>query len=152
VRDHILGIAGVSGRGEAFKAGGRVVKNVTGYDVSKLMAGSFGTLAALTSLTFKVLPRPETEETLCFSGLDDRAAVRLMCLAMQSSAEVSAAAHIPSDVAGSLGFDHAVTLIRLEGVSASVMARRDRLASLTRSIAPCAILDAHRSHDVWVAV
>ena len=74
VRDCILGIAGVSGRGEAFKAGGRVVKNVTGYDISKLMAGSFGTLAALTSLTFKVLPRPETEETLCFSGLDDRAA------------------------------------------------------------------------------
>ena len=152
VRDYILGIAGVSGRGEAFKAGGRVVKNVTGYDISKLMAGSFGTLAALTSLTFKVLPRPETEETLCFSGLDDRAAVRLMSLAMQSSAEVSATAHVPADLAGSLGFDHAATLIRLEGVPTSVTARRDMLASLTKTVAPCAILDADISHGVWIAL
>ena len=70
-RDHILGIAGVSGRGEIFKAGGRVVKNVTGYDVAKLMAGSYGTLAALTSITVKVLPAAATEETLVFNGLSD---------------------------------------------------------------------------------
>ena len=75
-RDHILGVAGVSGRGEAFKAGGRVVKNVTGYDLPKLMAGSYGTLAALTAVTFKVLPRAESEETLVLEGLDDADADR----------------------------------------------------------------------------
>ncbi|TIO66448.1 MAG: FAD-binding protein, partial [Mesorhizobium sp.] len=67
-RDHILGISAVSGRGEAFKSGGRVVKNVTGYDLSKLMAGSWGTLAVLTDVTFKVLPAAETEVTLAIRG------------------------------------------------------------------------------------
>jgi glycolate oxidase FAD binding subunit len=152
VRDHVLGIAGVSGRGEAFKAGGRVVKNVTGYDLSKLMAGSFGTLAALTSLTFKVAPRPESEETLCFPDLDDHAAVRLMSLAMQSAAEVSGAAHVPADLAQSLGFDHAATLIRLEGIAPSIEARRDLLVSLTKPVAAAKIMAAERSKDLWVAV
>src|SRR6266513_640218 len=58
-RDHFLGFRGVSGRGEVFKAGGKVVKNVTGYDLCKLIAGSYGTLAALEEVTVKVLPRPE---------------------------------------------------------------------------------------------
>ena len=76
-RDHILGINAVSGRGEAFKSGGRVVKNVTGYDLSKLMAGSWGTLAVVTDVTFKVLPAAETETTLAVRGLlDDAAAAR----------------------------------------------------------------------------
>src|SRR5207247_8865534 len=68
-RDHILGFAAVSGRGESFKSGGRVVKNVTGYDLSKLMAGSWGTLAAITEVTVKVLPRPETEARVLVLGL-----------------------------------------------------------------------------------
>ena len=75
-RDHFLGVTAVSGRGETFKSGGRVVKNVTGYDLCKLMAGSWGTLAAMTEVTFKVLPRPETEATVLVAGLDDAAAVR----------------------------------------------------------------------------
>ncbi len=74
-RDHILGINAVSGRGEAFKSGGRVVKNVTGYDMSKLMAGSWGTLAVVTDVTFKVLPAAETETTLAIRGLADEDAV-----------------------------------------------------------------------------
>ena len=73
-RDHFLGFAGVSGRGEAFKAGGRVVKNVTGYDLCKLMAGSYGTLAALTEISVKVLPAPEATRTVIAAGLDDAAA------------------------------------------------------------------------------
>ncbi|TIW76062.1 MAG: 2-hydroxy-acid oxidase, partial [Mesorhizobium sp.] len=77
-RDHILGVAAVSGRGEAFKSGGRVVKNVTGYDLSKLMANSWGTLAVLTDVTFKVLPAAETEVTLAIRGLLDDAAVAAM--------------------------------------------------------------------------
>ena len=96
-RDHILGIAGVSGRGEIFKAGGRVVKNVTGFDVAKLMVGSYGTLAALTSITVKVLPAAATQETLVFNGLSDAKAIQAMSLAMQSACEVSGAAHLPGN-------------------------------------------------------
>ena len=75
-RDHFLGLTAVSGRGETFKSGGRVVKNVTGYDLCKLMAGSWGTLAAMTEVTIKTLPRPETEATVAIAGLDDAAAVQ----------------------------------------------------------------------------
>ena len=70
-RDHFLGFTAVSGRGETFKSGGRVVKNVTGYDLCKLLAGSWGTLAAMTDVTIKMLPRAETEETVLVLGLDD---------------------------------------------------------------------------------
>ena len=70
-RDHLLGFSAVSGRGETFKSGGRVVKNVTGYDLCKLLAGSWGTLAVMTEVTIKTLPRAETEETLLVLGLDD---------------------------------------------------------------------------------
>src|SRR5215468_4061697 len=73
-RDHFLGVTAVSGRGETFKSGGRVVKNVTGYDLCKLLAGSWGTLAAMTDVTVKVLPRPETEASVLLLGLDDAAA------------------------------------------------------------------------------
>ena len=98
-RDHFLGVTAVSGRGETFKSGGRVVKNVTGYDLCKLLAGSWGTLAAMTDVTVKVLPRAETEATLLVSGLDDARAVRAMTAAMGSSCDVSGAAHVPSGVA-----------------------------------------------------
>ena len=97
-RDHILGISAVSGRGEAFKSGGRVVKNVTGYDLSKVMAGSWGTLAVLTDVTFKVLPAAETEVTLALRGLLDEHAAAAMALALGSSAEVSSAAHLPENL------------------------------------------------------
>src|SRR6516225_783249 len=77
-RDHFLGFTAVSGRGETFKSGGRVVKNVTGYDLCKLVAGSWGTLAALTDVTLKTLPRPETEETVMIRGLDGPRAIAAM--------------------------------------------------------------------------
>src|SRR5215218_1713278 len=95
-RDHFLGVSAVSGRGEIFKSGGRVVKNVTGYDLCKVMAGSWGTLAALAEVTVKVLPRAETEETLLVLGLDDGSAARAMSIAMGSSNDVSGAAHFPA--------------------------------------------------------
>jgi glycolate oxidase FAD binding subunit len=120
VRDHVLGLSAVSGRGEIFKAGARVVKNVTGYDVPKLMAGSWGTLAAMTSIIFKVLPKPETEQTLVLRGLSNQEAVRMMSQALQSSAEVSCAAHVPGEG----------TYLRLEGIAVSVEARRDALVRL----------------------
>jgi glycolate oxidase FAD binding subunit len=97
-RDHFLGFSAVSGRGETFKSGGRVVKNVTGYDLCKLLAGSFGTLAAMTDVTIKTLPRPETEATVLVLGLDDARANQAMSAAMASSCDVSAAAHLPASV------------------------------------------------------
>src|SRR3954452_25191774 len=97
-RDHFLGFSAVSGRGETFKSGGRVVKNVTGYDLCKLLAGSFGTLAAMTEVTIKVLPRPETEATVLVLGLDDAGANAAMSAAMTSSCDVSAAAHLPRNM------------------------------------------------------
>src|SRR5579871_2692103 len=94
-RDHFLGFSAVSGRGETFKSGGRVVKNVTGYDLCKVLAGSFGTLAAMTDVTVKVLPKPETERTVLVVGLDQATAGKLMTAVMGSFADASAAAHVP---------------------------------------------------------
>ncbi len=133
-RDHILGIEAVSGRGDVFKSGGRVMKNVTGYDLSKGMAGSWGTLAVLTQVTFKVLPAAETEQTLVLRGLDDAAAAQAMALAMGSNAEVASAAHLPENVAprvlGGALRGNAATLIRLEGFPASVAYRIQTLTRL----------------------
>ena len=133
-RDQILGVRLVTGRGEAIKSGGRVVKNVTGYDLSKGVTGAYGTLGVLTEVTIKVLPRAETEVTLALRGLDDAAATDAMARAMGSSHEVSAAAHLPMLVAarvadGALGSDPA-TLLRVEGFPVSVAARVDALEAL----------------------
>ncbi len=99
-RDHFLGVTAVSGRGETFKSGGRVVKNVTGYDLCKLIAGSWGTLAAMTEVTIKTLPRPETEADAAGARARRRArAVEAMTAAMGSSCDVSGAAHLPAAVA-----------------------------------------------------
>src|SRR5246500_1555684 len=119
-RDHFLGFSAVSGRGETFKSGGRVVKNVTGYDLCKLLAGSWGTLAVMTDVTIKTLPRPETEATVVVLGLDDARAIEAMATALQSACDVSGAAHLTRPVAarlpGDLGLGQAVTAMRLEGV------------------------------------
>src|ERR1700741_4271204 len=97
-RDHFLGFSAVSGRGETFKSGGRVVKNVTGYDLCKLMAGSWGTLAAIAEGPIKTLPAPEPEATVLALGLDDARASAAMAAAMGSSCDVSAAAHLPRNM------------------------------------------------------
>ncbi len=120
----------MSGRGETFKSGGRVVKNVTGYDLCKLMAGSWGTLAALTEVTIKTLPKPETEETVLMCGLDRRGRDAAMAAAMGSPCEVSGAAHLPAAVAARFpvgaiaGAGAALTAMRLEGVAPSVAQRK----------------------------
>ena len=101
-RDHFLGFSAVSGRGETFKSGGRVVKNVTGYDLCKVIAGSWGTLAAMTDVTIKTLPKAETEATILVFNLDDVTARKVMAAAMGSYGDVSAAAHLPAAVAARL--------------------------------------------------
>jgi glycolate oxidase FAD binding subunit len=148
-RDHFLGFRGVSGRGEAFKAGGKVVKNVTGYDLCKLLAGSYGTLAVLTELSLKVLPRAEAECSLLLRGLDDLAAQRAMSAALNSSHEVSGAAHLP---AGESGGDRPLTLLRLEGPAPSVAAR---IAALRTELAGFGAGEEARGNDsarLWRAV
>src|SRR5438876_4179480 len=94
-RDHLLGAHAVSGFGDSFKAGGKVVKNVTGYDLCKLLAGSWGTLAVMAEVTLKVMPRPESERTLVLRRLDDLAANRAMTVALGSAFYVSGAARVP---------------------------------------------------------
>jgi glycolate oxidase FAD binding subunit len=140
VRDHILGVRGVTGAGDVFKAGARVVKNVTGYDLPKLLTGSYGTLAAMTAVILKVLPAPETEETVVLTGLDGAEAVNAMSLAMQSSCEVAAAAFIP---------DEAVYL-RLEGIAPSVAYRRDQLARALKR--PVEVMAERSSAAKWRAI
>ncbi|MFC3321209.1 glycolate oxidase subunit GlcE [Mesorhizobium cantuariense] len=152
-RDHILGINVVSGRGEAFKSGGRVVKNVTGYDMSKLMANSWGTLAVFTDVTFKVLPAAETEVTLAIRGLLDDAAAAAMAMALGSSAEVSSAAHLPERIAarvasGSLGND-AATLLRVEGFGPSVAYRIAALKTLLGNAGPLEEIAGEASRLIW---
>lgn len=126
VRDHLLGFRAVSGRGEVFRAGGKVVKNVTGYDLPKLAAGSWGRLFALTELTLKVIPRPRMTATRVIEGLDEQAALRSMSAAMGSQADVAAAAYIP----GNLRNGRSLTAFRIQGFGPSVAARCTVLETL----------------------
>jgi len=153
-RDHALGLRAVSGRGEVFKAGGRVVKNVTGYDLPRLNAGAFGTLAVATEITLKVLPRPQTQLTLRLAGLDADRAAAAMSAAMGSSCEVSGAAWLPASVAGRVphaGASEAV-MLRLEGVGPSVTARRDMLARVLAAFGTAEVLEEPASAALWPAL
>jgi glycolate oxidase FAD binding subunit len=159
-RDHLLGAHGVSGFGDSFKAGGRVVKNVTGYDLCKLLAGSWGTLAVMTEVTLKVVPRPESERTLVLRGLDDASANRTMTAALGSPFDVSGAAHVPSSVfhaaatelreLGSPG--EAVTLLRLEGILASVVHRATALGKLLAQFGAAQVVEDAASAALWSSV
>jgi glycolate oxidase FAD binding subunit len=120
-RDHLLGFRCVTGRGEIVKSGGRVMKNVTGYDLSKLVTGSFGTLAALTEVTLKVLPKAETEETLLLAGLGEEKGLAALRKASGSPYEVSSLAFDPRG---------GVAALRLEGPEISVVKRREDLVAL----------------------
>lgn len=152
-RDFMLGISAVSGRGEIFKAGGRVVKNVTGYDLPRLLAGSWGTLAAMTDVTLKVLPRAEDCATVLVVGLSDIRANEAMSAAMGSSCEVSAAAHLPQWPADNIPAlnspGKAVTALRLEGISQSVAYRKKKLEELLRPFGDLGSLDAAKSRAFW---
>jgi glycolate oxidase FAD binding subunit len=137
-RDHLLGFSGVNGRGEAFKSGGKVMKNVTGYDLSKLLAGSWGTLAVLDEVSVKVLPAPDQTRTLMLIGLSDEAAVKAMCAAMGSPHDVSGAAHVGGR-----------TALRLEGVAPSVEARLKGLRDLLAGAARMEELGTLESRTFW---
>jgi len=154
-RDHFLGFRGVSGRGEVFKAGGKVVKNVTGYDLCKLMAGSYGTLAALEEVTVKVLPQPEASCTVILCGLDPAAAVRRLNRAVASPHEVSGAVYIPASSTATLttlSGVPGVAALRLEGPAPSVNFRRQRLLAEFASDCESTTLDAESSAVFWRAI
>jgi glycolate oxidase FAD binding subunit len=137
-RDHLLGFSGVNGRGEAFKSGGKVMKNVTGYDLSKLLTGSWGTLAVLDEVSVKVLPAPDQTRTLMLLGLSDEEAVKAMCAAMGSPHDVSGAAHVDGR-----------TALRLEGVAPSVEARLKGLRDLFTGAARMEELGTLESRTFW---
>ena len=159
-RDHLLGFRAVNGRGESFKSGGRVMKNVTGYDLSKLIAGSMGTLAAMTEITLKVLPRAEKLRTVLIYGLEPDAATRAMVRAQQQPFEVTGAAYLPAKMAAQSAIDlvrapgTSVTAIRLEGAPASTADRCARLRTLLRAETRAADEELHgtRSSTFWQEV
>ncbi|HEX6958621.1 MAG TPA: glycolate oxidase subunit GlcE [Ferrovibrio sp.] len=154
MRDHLLGFVAVSGRGEIFKAGGKVVKNVTGYDLPKLICGSFGTLAALTEVTVKVLPAPEKTRTVLVFGLDAARAAEAMAAAAKSPHEVSGLAHLPPAIAARSGVGYvagagrSVTAIRIEGTDVSVKARCGALRELLKSFGP--LEELHSMNSAWL--
>jgi glycolate oxidase FAD binding subunit len=154
-RDHFLGAVAVSGRGETFKTGGRVVKNVTGYDLCKLLAGSWGTLGVMTEVTVKVLPRAETEATLVAFGMTDEVAATAMATAMGSPHGVSGAAHLPDYVAKrfeGLQEAEAATVFRIEGVAASVAHCLDGLKHAVQPFGTGATLGEKQSRALWRAI
>ncbi len=154
-RDHFLGFNAVSGRGEAFKSGGRVVKNVTGFDLSKLIAGSFGTLAVLTHVVLRALPSPDDECTVLIAGLADARAVAAMSAVMNGPYDISGAAHLPAAVArvssneAVSGLGAAATAIRIEGPAPSVAARMRAVGDLASTFGPTQALGPPQSRSLW---
>jgi glycolate oxidase FAD binding subunit len=152
-RDHFLGFRAVSGRAEVFKAGGKVVKNVTGYDLCKLMAGSYGTLAALDEVTVKVLPRPEAVSTVLFAGIEPEPAVRLMSAVLGSPHEVSGAAYLPRGTAVPVApAGGGVVALRVEGPPPSVAFRRDSLLREHVGSGAAEVLAEAESIAFWRAI
>ncbi|MCX7325524.1 MAG: FAD-binding protein [Hyphomicrobiales bacterium] len=147
-RDSLIGVRIVNGRGEAIKSGGRVMKNVTGLDLAKLVTGSWGTLGLLTEVTFKVLPRPERTVTMLLKDLSDERAVAALSAALGSPFEPSAAAHLPAG----LGRPLARTILRLEGFSVSLDYRIGAFRTLLAAYGEITLLEGEDSARLWRGV
>jgi len=164
IRDHILGFRGVNGRGEIIKSGGTVVKNVTGYDLSKLICGSYGTLAALTEITFKVLPMPEANKTIVIHGLKLETATDLLNKGISSPYDISGAVFLPTEPKNKdcvmnieetfklndLKFGGSFTAFRLEGSRNSIDERiKKLLEKLQIHNMKISYLEPHQSEIFW---
>ena len=154
-RDHVLGVQAVNGSGETIRAGGRVMKNVTGYDLGRALAGSWGTLAVMTEVAIKVLPaQREVRTVLCF-GLADPNGIEALCLAMGTPFEVSGTVHMHAELAERLSDQEianagaSVTAIRVENFPASARYRSSRLKQMLQAYAPALELDTLRSRAFW---
>lgn len=154
-RDHLIGVQGINGRGESFKSGGRVMKNVTGYDIARGLCGSWGTLAFLTEVTFKVLPMPDDAATLIYFGHNDDIGAELTSAAMTSPFEVSGTAHLSRGLVTRLTLNalssigQPLTAIRIENFSKSVAYRKDRLKTLLSAYGAPLELDLEGSLKFW---
>ena len=155
VRDHVLGVQAVNGSGETIRAGGRVMKNVTGYDLSRALSGSWGTLAVMTEVAIKVLPaQREVRTVLCF-GLADPNGIEALCLAVGTPFEVSGTVHMHAGLAERLSDQEIanagapVTAIRVENFPASARYRSSRLKQMLQAYAPALELDTLRSRAFW---
>ncbi|MBO6919237.1 MAG: FAD-binding protein [Rhizobiaceae bacterium] len=152
-RDALLGVKFVNGKGQLIKSGGKVMKNVTGLDLVKLLAGSWGTLGIMSEVTFKVLPRPEIMKTILISGLSDADATSAMAKAMGQSTEVSSAAHLPQSVSGSFldgVYDgQSITALRLEGLKESVDDREKRLMDALSEYGNLSVIKTEQSAILW---
>ena len=164
VRDHILGFKGVNGKGDIIKSGGTVVKNVTGYDLSKLIAGSFGTLVALTEVTLKVLPKKKLSNTIAIYVDDKKTVFELFNQMSSSSSEISGAVYIPlepneddfqknRDVVfkfNDLKYEGSFLAIRVEGDKISI---DEKIKALTQELNlekyKTTILDVYQSVPFW---
>jgi glycolate oxidase FAD binding subunit len=164
VRDHILGFRGVNGKGDIIKSGGTVVKNVTGYDLSKLIAGSFGTLVALTEITLKVLPKKRLSNTIVIHTEDKKLINELFEKISSSSSEISGAVYIPDEPEDE-SYDHnkevvfqlndlqskgSFLALRIEGEKISI---NEKIKALTDELdlkkLNSTILDVHQSTPFW---
>lgn len=154
-RDHLLGTKAINGRGEYFKSGGRVMKNVTGYDVARGLAGSWGTLAIMTEVTFKVQPIPDDVATLIFTGLTDDLAVELMSTALGLPFEVSGTVHLNAEHVSRLKHEtistlgKPVTAVRIENFTKSVSYRVGKLTEALRMFGKPLELDLESSLKFW---
>ncbi len=148
-RDLLLGVRFVTGEGKAVKSGGRVMKNVTGYDLVKLLCGSHGTLGVLTEVTFKLEAVPEATVTLALDGLDEPRAVAALAAALGSPFGVTGAAHLPADAAPE---GTALTLIRTEGMAEQAAYRARRIAGRLAAFGVARELDRAAADRLWRAV
>jgi glycolate oxidase FAD binding subunit len=154
-RDHVLGVKAVTGVGEALRCGGRVMKNVAGYDLCRALSGSWGTLAVMTGVIFKVVPAPDEVTTLILLGLPDEIAVEVMCSAMGTSFEVSGAVHLQASLARRLRHEalsaqgEPITALRLENFAKSVAYRAGRLKELLKVYGEIHDLDDVNSRAFW---
>ena len=144
-RDHVMGLRFINGAGEAIRSGGRVLKNVTGLDLCKLLSGSYGTLGVITEVTLKVLPAPETSATLLIETPDLASAVAALSARLGSPFGVSAAAALPVK-------DHVIAAVRLEDFAASVAYRMEKLRGVLGSLGTQRVMEDAESRAFWRGV
>ena len=144
-RDHVMGLRFINGAGEAIRSGGRVLKNVTGLDLCKLLSGSYGTLGVITEVTLKVLPAPERSATLLIETPDLASAVAALSAGLGSPFGVSAAAALPMK-------DHVIAAVRLEDFAASVAYRMEKLRGVLGSLGTQRVMEDAESRAFWRGV